>query len=369
MGVTKQEGKNVYVLKRLIDIGLAVILAGTAVFGVKYITKDFTDLERKSGSDSTISTPDKNNLDSSDIYVTEFTDNEKINAGSLIVVNDTFEYKGNEDDLVSFYDVREEKNSDFYTVFDKDVKIRKEVADPLDSMLKAFHDETGHSDIQVDSGYRSVQSQQELYDASDDKSNVAAPGYSDYHTGYSIDLNVVDDEGNSLDFDGTGDYQWFEKNCYKYGFIVRFPEGKSEQTGLDYRPWHFRYVGFPHAYYMQQNNLCLEEYVQQIQTYKYDGEHLKFDDFDGKQYEIYYYPQDENSSSTMLAVPSEKEYTVSGNNVDGYIVTVLEGSASADDSSSTDESSKDSESKTDSSSSDESKTDNADTAQSKKVEQ
>ena len=120
---------------------------------------------------------------------------------------------------------------------------------------------------------------------------------------------------------------------------------------------------------MQQNNLCLEEYVQQIQTYKYDGEHLKFDDFDGKQYEIYYYPQDENSSSTMLAVPSEKEYTVSGNNVDGYIVTVLEGSASADDSSSTDESSKDSESKTDSSSSDESKTDNADTAQSKKAEQ
>ena len=321
MGVTTQEGKNVYVLKRLIDIGLAVILAGVALFGVRSITKDFRGLERKSNNDSVISTSDSSTPDDTEIYVTEFTDNENIYLGSLILVNGTFDYKGNEDDLVSVYDVREEKNSDFYTVLDRDVRVRKDAAEALDTMLKAFHDETGHSDIQVDSGYRSISYQQELYDASDDKENVAEPGFSDYHTGYSVDLNVVDEDGNSLDFDGTGDFEWFEQNCYKYGFIVRFPEGKSELTSLDYRPWHFRYVGVPHAYYMNENNLCLEEYIEQLRTYNYNETHLECEDFDGKKYEIYYYPKDDSASSTMLAVPSGKAYTVSGNNIDGYIVT------------------------------------------------
>ncbi|MGN1481800.1 M15 family metallopeptidase [Porcipelethomonas sp.] len=369
MGVTKQEGKNIYILKRLIDIGLAVILVGAAVFGVKSITKDFRGLERKSNNDSVISTSDKSKPDDAAIYVTEFTDNENINLGSLILVNNMFEYKGNEDDLVSVYDVREEKKSDCYTVLDKDVKVRKEAAEALDTMLKAFHDETGHSDIQVDSGYRSVKYQQEIYDASDDKEIVAEPGFSDYHTGYSVDLNVVDEDGNSLDFDGTGDFKWFAENCYKYGFIVRFPEDKTEQTGLDYRPWHFRYVGAPHAYYMKENNLCLEEYIQQLTSYNYNETHLEFENFDGKKYEIYYYPKDEGSSSTMLAVPSDKDYTVSGNNIDGFIVTSpLESSKD----SSGDGSDSDTESKSGSKADDESSAAEEggdDTAQSKKAEE
>lgn len=332
MGATKQEGKNIYVIKRLVDIGLAVILASAAVFGIKTITKDFKDIDPKNKNDDTIvssSAGDKPS-DSSGIYVTEVTDNEKIYSGPLIVVNDNNEYKGNEDDLVSMYDIREESKADYYTVLDKDVKVRKDAATALNSMIKAFSEETGHKDIQVDSGYRSVTEQQELYDSADDQSVVAKPGFSDYHTGYSVDLNVVDEEGNSLDFDGTGDYEWFAKNCYKYGYIVRFPEGKTEQTGLDYRPWHFRYVGVPHAYYMAQNNLCLEEYIDKLKTYNYNDSHLEFENFDGKKYEIYYYPKDAVNSAdaetpeldfTMLAVPSERDYTVTGNNIDGYIVT------------------------------------------------
>lgn len=332
MGATKQEGKNIYVIKRLVDIGLAVILASAAVFGIKTITKDFKDIDPKNKNDDTIvssSAGDKPS-DSSGIYVTEVTDNEKIYSGPLIVVNDNNEYKGNEDDLVSMYDIREESKADYYTVLDKDVKVRKDAAAALNSMIKAFSEETGHKDIQVDSGYRSVTEQQELYDSADDQSVVAKPGFSDYHTGYSVDLNVVDEEGNSLDFDGTGDYEWFEKNCYKYGYVVRFPEGKTEQTGLDYRPWHFRYVGVPHAYYMAQNNLCLEEYIDKLKTYNYNDSHLEFENFDGKKYEIYYYPKDAVNSAdaetpeldfTMLAVPSERDYTVTGNNIDGYIVT------------------------------------------------
>lgn len=334
MGTTKQEGKNIYIIKRLIDIGLAVILASAAIFGIRTITKDFKDIDTKNKNDeSIVSTSDKNKpSDTSGIYVSEITDNEKIYSGSLIVVNDETEYKGNEDDLVSIYDVREKANADYYTVLDKDVKVRKEAAEALNNMLKAFNEETGHKDIQVDSGYRSVKYQQEIYDSTEDKDTVAKPGFSDYHTGYSVDLNVVDEEGNSLDFDGTGDYKWFAENGYKYGYVVRFPEDKTQQTGLDYRPWHFRYVGIPHAYYMTQNNLCLEEYVEKLKTYNYNDSHLELENFDGKKYEVYYYPKDTNGSAdpevteldfTMLAVPSEKEYTITGNNTDGFIVTTL----------------------------------------------
>ena len=356
MGTTKQEGKNIYIIKRLIDIGLAVILASAAIFGIRTITKDFKDIDTKNKNDeSIVSTSDKNKpSDTSGIYVSEITDNEKIYSGSLIVVNDETEYKGNEDDLVSIYDVREKANADYYTVLDKDVKVRKEAAEALNNMLKAFNEETGHKDIQVDSGYRSVKYQQEIYDSTEDKDTVAKPGFSDYHTGYSVDLNVVDEEGNSLDFDGTGDYKWFAENGYKYGYVVRFPEDKTQQTGLDYRPWHFRYVGIPHAYYMTQNNLCLEEYVEKLKTYNYNDSHLELENFDGKKYEVYYYPKDTNGSAdpevteldfTMLAVPSEKEYTITGNNTDGFIVTTLiDNSESVSENSDSKESKADSES-------------------------
>ena len=94
MGTTKQEGKNIYIIKRLIDIGLAVILASAAIFGIRTITKDFKDIDTKNKNDeSIVSTSDKNKpSDTSGIYVSEITDNEKIYSGSLIVVNDETEY-------------------------------------------------------------------------------------------------------------------------------------------------------------------------------------------------------------------------------------------------------------------------------------
>lgn len=347
MGVTKQEGNKERTVRRIIDVCLAVVLVSAAIFGIKTITGDFTNIDPKGKKEDTVLSSDSEKpSDGSSIYVSEMTDNEKINSGSLIIVNDKTEYKGNEDDLVSVYDVREEAGANFYSVLDRDVKIRKDAAQALNSMLKAFNKETGHKDIQVDSGYRSVKSQQEIYDSTENKDSVAKPGFSDYHTGYSVDLNVVDDDGNGLDFDGTGDFEWFAKNCYKYGYVVRFPEGKEDKTGLDYRPWHFRYVGVPHAYYMEENDLCLEEYVEKLKTFVYNESHLNFENYDGTKYEIYYYPQDDTASGTVLAVPSDSEYIISGNNTDGFIVTVLsENPSSKEENESSSESSADESSK------------------------
>lgn len=325
MGVTKQEGQKQKKIKRLIDISFALLLILIVFFAVKIIKKDFNKIDQKAQPDDNISLSDPNNSGTAgdnDIYVSEAIDNDKIYQGSLILVNGGNEYKWNEDGMKSIMEVRNDDGTDCYEVMDNDVMARAEAAEAVNSMIKDFSEETGLTDIRVDSAYRSVEEQQSIYDDADDKSNVSEPGYSDYHTGYSIDLNVVSEEGESLDFDGTGDYEWFIKNCYKYGFITRFPEGKDSLTGQSYRPWHFRYVGIVHAAYMFQNGLCLEEYIKKLESFPYDGTHLETSDPSGKKYEIYYFAADMAGTLTSVAVPSDKEFEISGNNSNGFIVTV-----------------------------------------------
>lgn len=316
----KKEKRN-KAIKKLIDITLALIIAGGAVYAIKTVTSDFSDINRTTDfEESTIeqtepSVPDENAI----IYVTEMKDNEDVYSGPLIVVNSSTEYKGKDDNLVSMYNVLQDDGTSDYLVMSAEVKLKKNAASALNKMVKAFASETGKKDIIVDGGFRSVNYQQELYDAAEDKSAAAKPGFSDYHTGYSIDLSIGTDDGTMTDFTGKDDYSWFEKNAHKYGFILRFPEGKKELTGYDYRPWHFRYVGQAHAYYMYKNNLCLEEYVEKLKTFEYTQTHLVFSDDNGNEYETYYYPMDASGSTSILAVP-DTEYQISGNNTDGFIV-------------------------------------------------
>lgn len=327
----KKEKRN-NIIKRIVDITLALAIAGGAIYGIRAVVDDFSDIDRtpknstQSVSTSTTDTPpDPNAI----IYVAETKDNEDIHSGSLILVNKQIKYTGNEKTLVSMYDVKESDGTEDYLVMNTDVKLRIDAASELNRMIKDFAKETGKKDIIVDGGYRSVEYQQELYDAAEDKSAAAEPGTSDYHTGYSIDLGISAEDGSMVDFTTDGDYGWFEKNCYKYGFVLRFPEGKKDITGYDYRPWHFRYVGYSHAYYMHKNNLCLEEYLEKLKNFEYTQTHLVFNDDNGNEYETYYYPIDQAASTTILAVPSAN-YEISGNNSDGFIITYKSDSSSSE---------------------------------------
>lgn len=68
---------------------------------------------------------------------------------------------------------------------------------------------------------------------------------------------------------------WMEQNCAKYGFVVRYDGSKFEKTGILDESWHYRYVGVPHATYMMENNLCLEEYLELLKnSYAYPNEPL-----------------------------------------------------------------------------------------------
>lgn len=85
---------------------------------------------------------------------------------------------------------------------------------------------------------------------------VAKPGTSEHELGLAVDINA---EGQT---DGNRLYQWLAEHSWKYGFILRYPAEKEEITGIDYEPWHFRYVGKQAAKEMYEKDLCLEEYVQ-----------------------------------------------------------------------------------------------------------
>ena len=67
--------------------------------------------------------------------------------------------------------------------------------------------------------------------------------------------------GLSQDFADYPDGEWINDHCHEYGFIIRYPKGKTDITGYDYEPWHLRYVGGDAATYIMENNLTLEEYV------------------------------------------------------------------------------------------------------------
>ena len=95
---------------------------------------------------------------------------------------------------------------------------------------------------------------------------------------------------------------------------------KSDLTGVSYEPWHFRFVGKPHAYIMTQQGICMEEYIDYLKQFPFGRQHLQIEDYDGKRYEIYYVKAEEGD--TQVPVPTGRAYTLSGNNVDGFIVTV-----------------------------------------------
>ncbi len=117
--------------------------------------------------------------------------------------------------------------------------------------------------IQNSSDYRTYDFQEECYvsivngyskEYADSIS--ARPGHSEHQTGYTIDCNSIDNT-----FADTAEGKWLAENCWKYGFIIRYPEDKVDLTGYAYESWHIRYVGVEHAKEIWEQGICLEEYL------------------------------------------------------------------------------------------------------------
>ena len=90
----------------------------------------------------------------------------------------------------------------------------------------------------------------------------ARPGFSEHQSGYAIDVNQA-----SRYFNGSPVAVWLEKNCWKYGFIIRYPLGKENVTGYNYESWHCRYVGKEKAKRLTESGLTIEEYYGLTSVY------------------------------------------------------------------------------------------------------
>lgn len=174
------------------------------------------------------------------------------------------------------------------------------------------------------SGWRSAEEQQEIWDGSMlengaefTRKYVALPGCSEHQTGLAIDLAL---RAESIDFirpefPYDGICGRFRALAADYGFVERYKSGKEDITGIAAEPWHFRYVGRPHARIMCDMGLCLEEYVEYLRSYPYPERLLEV------RGEIYEAEVGFAGARDALGLP-DAPYQVSGNNVDGYIYTL-----------------------------------------------
>ena len=155
-------------------------------------------------------------------------------------------------------------------------KLRKECADALCEMNRAIMDdapEYGYRALYLKSAYRSYSTQKTMYNNRLKKNHgkddgwVSRPGASDHQTGLGCDVVPSNWKDRAMNEKMMKDpeCQWMAEHCYEFGFIIRYPQDKQEITEINTEPWHLRYVGIPVATYIWENNLCLEEFTEQLQ--------------------------------------------------------------------------------------------------------
>lgn len=157
---------------------------------------------------------------------------------------------------------------------DYHAKLRLYAAKSLDAMIQEAR-ANGFGGLQATSGYRSYAEQRYRFNTlvtsimstsgvsqavaeAEAVSTVQKPGYSEYQTGLCADVRFPNDPIDT--FKDTEAAKWLADNCYKFGFVVRYPEHKTDSTGMEYQSWHFRYVGRYHAVRMTFLDMSLEEY-------------------------------------------------------------------------------------------------------------
>lgn len=240
--------------------------------------------------------------------------------GDLILVNSSYPYHFDENAAdIHLVEVGAYENG-IIPVASEGLQLSERIMGPLLQMIQACNRALGVSDTGVTSAHRSLEYQQQTFREYADsygqeyaKAYVADPGYSEHHTGLSLDMGIYYVDGSPGHFSSSSNAVWMDENCQDYGFIRRYQEDKVDITGISNEAWHFRYVGIPHATYMNRENLCLEEYIQYLREQTGQDNPLRVSCKAGE-YEIY--------STKESNIPGMGEHdTISGDNIDGYIVT------------------------------------------------
>jgi|GEM_PF-605619 len=185
----------------------------------------------------------------------------------LILVNETYGLSADyvPDDLVL------PNILDFYHNPTTTIYLRETAAYMVEQLFQAAFDEQGLV-LLGRSGYRSYDSQAKIhnnyiaqYGYEETQKFSAAPGHSEHQTGLALDV-TANSVGGRLDigFGQTAEGIWLKQNAHRFGFIISYPEGREEDTGFMYEPWHIRYVGVEAATIIFENGWILEEYLTHI---------------------------------------------------------------------------------------------------------
>ncbi len=240
--------------------------------------------------------------------------------GELVLVNKDHKYQFPANLLLT--DIEEERSkingSNFYQI-NTDIlqstnrprveEMEAKAFEAFEAMMQKHYEiSDGDTSVRIRDAYRTLLAQESF---------SQEPGYSDHHTGYCVALDYANTK------QPLESSHWILKNCYKYGFIVRYPDTKSEITGIDKGyEYCLRYVGVAHATYITNSGLCMEEYIELLRNNYSADNHLKITGADNNSYEVYYVPASSTGELTTITVPSNYEYTISGDNNGGFIVTV-----------------------------------------------
>lgn len=239
---------------------------------------------------------------------------DQIYKGNLLLVNKDHPVPpgGEASEAVSLSKHPELENG--FVLLDNSIRLSPNLVQKFSTMIEAAKND-GVSRFLISSGYRDEKEQSELYEEMG--SDYALPaGYSEHNLGLSLDIGSTQGE-----MEHAAEGKWLKDNAWKYGFILRYPEDKTVITGILYEPWHFRYVGLPHSAIMYEKDFVLEEYLDFLKEQKSIATTI-----DNQVYEIFYYPISKN---TTIHVPANGRYEISGNNMDGVIVTVCSGQRDA----------------------------------------
>jgi D-alanyl-D-alanine carboxypeptidase len=146
--------------------------------------------------------------------------------------------------------------------------LRQEAADAVVTMFAAYQAETGLQ-MQVQSAYRSYDVQVKVYNGYVSSEGVAGadthsarPGFSEHQTGLALDISALPANCTlNACFANTPQGQWLAANAYKYGFLLRYPNGLDSVTGYTFEPWHYRYIGVALATEMHNEGVAsLEQF-------------------------------------------------------------------------------------------------------------
>ena len=288
---------------------VALILVTLLVFGGFAIVNAIIDARPN--------TPDNDNTPPQPIGTILFVQTTKSATdtlvGDLVLVNQYNKYtfpETTEKSLVRIYDYRAKTEGGrfCYNLVETQYKLKLQTnaIDPLNQMMLKSYEITGDL-IKITDAYRTLQAQE---------GKDIDPGYSDHHTGYCFSIRY--DNGDHIEQD-----HWIYQNAHKYGFIVRYPEGKENYTHVSEYTYCLRYVGVAHATYMYENNLCMEEYLDLLKnSYASAAMRLTIAAADGFDYDVYYVKASDSEISTIDVPTSDFTYTISGDNRGGFIVTV-----------------------------------------------